>query len=132
MAGVETDQALHAEMTALEHGWFEAVRVQDWELARRFMRDDFSITTAGWMDGPVDGAEWLIHLAGRYRLDAFDYDDIRVRRYGDVAVVQCRSTQSGTILDSGESWSETFRYTDVWVFDTDRWQIAVRQATIRK
>lgn len=125
------DETLQAEMVALENSWFEALRVQDWDLARGFMREDFSITTAGWLDGPVDGAEWLLHLAGRYRLDAFDFEDVRVRRYGDVAVVQCRSRQSGTILDSGEAWDETFRYTDVWVLDPDRWRIAVRQATIR-
>lgn len=126
-----TDQDLLSELTALENAWLEALRARDWDLARQFMREDFSITTAGWMDGPVDGSEWLIHLAGRYRLDSFSYDDVRVRRYGDVAVVQCRSDQSGTIVDSGLAWSETFRYTDVWVFDPDRWRIAVRQATIR-
>jgi Domain of unknown function (DUF4440) len=126
------DQALLAEMTALESAWFEALRVQDWDAARGFMGEDFSITTAGWLDGPVPGADWLIHLAGRYRLESFDYDDIRVRRYGDVAVVQCRSRQSGTNTDDGASWSETFRYTDVWVFEGDRWRIAVRQATIRR
>ena len=95
------------------------------------MRPDFSITTAGWMDAPVDGVEWLAHVADRYRLNKFDYEDVRVRRYGDVAIVQCRSHQSGTIVASGEPWSGTFRYTDVWVLDPDGWRIAVRQATAR-
>lgn len=130
MATALQAEALVLEMTALENGWFEALRDQDWDRARRFMHDDFSITTAGWLDAPADTEQWLTHLAGRYRLDAFDYDDFRVRRYGDVTVVQCRSHQSGTILDTGEPWSESFRYTDVWVF-ADGWRIAARQATIR-
>ena len=125
------DEALVAEMSALENGWFEALRVQDWDRARQFMHEDFSITTAGWLDAPADTEQWLAHLAGRYRLDAFDYDDVRVRRYGDVAIVQCRSHQSGTILESGEPWSESFRYTDVWVSDANGWRIAARQATMR-
>jgi ketosteroid isomerase-like protein len=131
VASVGTDHALQAEMTALENAWFEALRVQDWDGARGFMHEDFSITTAGWLDAPADAKDWLKHLAGRYRLDAFDYDDVRVRRYGDVAVVQCRSHQSGTILDTGEPWSESFRYTDVWVLDSGAWRIAARQATMR-
>jgi hypothetical protein len=118
-------------MTAAEIGWFEALRLQDWDRAREFMHVDFSITTAGWLDAPASTEEWLTHLAGRYRLDSFDYDDLRVRRYGDVAVVQCRSYQSGAILDSGEPWSESFRYTDVWVLDSGSWRIAARQATMR-
>jgi hypothetical protein len=56
-----------------------------------------------------------------------------VRRYGDVAVVQCRSTQSGHFKESSEPWNEVFRYTDVWVRSEDEiWQIAVRHAGIRR
>lgn len=75
----------------------------------------------------------LESLAGRYQLEAFDYDEIAVQRYGDVAVVQCRSQQSGTLNDTGEPWSATFRYTDVWVRDDAAgWQIAVRHAGLRR
>ena len=72
-------EASVAEMTALENGWFEPLRVQE----------------------------------------------------GDVAVVRCRSHQSGTILDTGEAWSESFRYADVWILDSRGWRIAARQATMR-
>jgi hypothetical protein len=96
------------------------------------MRDDFSITTAGWIDAPIGADEWLASLDGRYRLDHFEYDDLAVRAYGDVAVVQCRSTQRGIFEETGEAWSGTFRYTDVWVRDPELgWQIAVRQAGMR-
>ena len=110
-----------------------ALRDRDWEAARRFMSPDFSITTAGWIDAPIGADAWLDTLAGRYQLDAFDYDEVAVRRYGDVAVLQCRSHQSGSLINTGESWSETFRYTDVWVRDDAAgWQIATRHAGLRR
>ncbi|MEO8462510.1 MAG: nuclear transport factor 2 family protein [Chloroflexota bacterium] len=127
------DTVLAAELTELEHAWWRALRDREWDAARRFMRPDFSITTAGWIDAPIGADAWLDTLAGRYQLDAFDYDEVAVRRYGDVAVVQCRSRQNGSLIDTGESWSETFRYTDVWVRDDAAgWQIAIRHAGLRR
>ncbi len=124
---------LTMELTELENAWWRALRDNEWEIARRYMRDDFTITTAGWIDAPVGADTWLESLAGRYQLDEFDYDEVLVRRYGDVAVVQSRSHQSGTLKDTGERWSESFRYTDVWVLDAVRgWQIAVRHAGMRR
>ena len=128
-----TDMALTSELTERQTAWWRALRDRDWELARSYMRDDFSITTAGWIDAPLGADAWLESVAGRYQLDEFDYDDVVVRRYGDVAVLQSRSHQSGTLNDTGEPWSGTFRYTDVWVFDAARgWQIAVRHAGTRR
>jgi Domain of unknown function (DUF4440) len=127
------DDELAAELTRRENEWWVALRDRDWPAARRFMRRDFSITTAGWIDAPLGADAWLESLAGRYRLDHFDYDEFAVRRYDDVAVVQCRSHQHGTLLDSGEAWSGTFRYTDVWVRDPAAgWLIAVRHAGMRR
>ncbi len=124
---------LTIELTKLENAWWGALPDRDWVRARGYMRDDFSITTAGWIDAPVGADDWLASVAGRYQLERFAYDDVVVRRYGDVAVVQSRSHQGGTMKDTGEPWSETFRYTDVWVLDaTLGWQIAVRHAGIRR
>lgn len=126
------DAVLTAELTVLENAWWRALRDRDWATARGYMRDDFSITTAGWIDAPLGADAWLESLAARYQLDEFDYDEVVVRRYGDVAVVQSRSHQSGTLSDTGEPWSGTFRYTDVWVRDdVHGWQIAVRHAGTR-
>lgn len=130
---VSDDNVLTGELTERENGWWRALRDRDWDAARQFMRDDFSITTAGWLDAPVGRDAWLESVAGRYQIDAFDYDEVAVRRYGHVAVVQCRSHQSGHLNDTGEPWSETFRYTDVWVHDdASGWQIAVRHAGLRR
>lgn len=130
---MDEDAALAAELKALESAWWVALRDGQWDVARRYMRDDFTVTTAGWIDAPLGRDAWLDSLAGRYHLEAFDYDELTVHRYGEVAVVQCRSHQSGTLLDNGEPWSGTFRYTDVWVHGPDAgWQIAVRHAGMRR
>jgi hypothetical protein len=41
-SGVATaiqDEALRAELTALENDWFEALRVQDWDRPKNGLRD---------------------------------------------------------------------------------------------
>jgi hypothetical protein len=97
------------------------------------MTDEFSITTAGWLDTPADGRAWLGHAFERFRLDWFAYDDVRVREYGGrgVVVSQSRCRQRGTDLSTGGPWAMVFRYTDVWIRDGDSWRIDVRQATGR-
>ncbi len=127
------DQTLVAKFTALENAWWRALRDRDWSDARAFMRDDFLITTAGWVDAPLGVDTWLESLAGRYQLDHFEYQEILVRRYGNVAVVLSRSTQAGRMLDTGEAWAGTFRYTDVWIEeDPGGWRIAARHAGMRR
>lgn len=129
---MKTPSPLVSEFADLETRWWDALQGRDWTKARTFMREDFSITTAGWIDAPLGADDWLASLAGRYRLDHFEYDDLAVRIYGDVAVVQCRCRQRGIFTETGEAWSGTFRYTDVWVRDPKLgWQIAVRQAGMR-
>jgi len=129
---VSDQTALVSELASLTDAWWQALRDQDWVRARTYMRDDFSITTAGWIDAPLGADAWLASLAGRYRLESFDYDEFDVRSYGEVAVVQSRSHQRGTYSETGEAWAATFRYTDVWVRDPKAgWQVAVRHAGMR-
>jgi ketosteroid isomerase-like protein len=130
---VEAAAELRTLLIEREYEWWRAIQVEDWDLARTFMRDDFSITTAGWIDAPIGREAWLESLATRYVLDAFEFDEVEARRYGDVAVIQCRSAQSGHFKESSEPWNGVFRYTDVWVLDGDEsWRIAVRHAGMRR
>ena len=49
-----------------------ALRDREWKITRRYMRDDFSITTAGWVDAPLGPGAWLESLTGWYEVDEFD------------------------------------------------------------
>jgi ketosteroid isomerase-like protein len=124
-------EALTTEIAQLEDAWTAALMDGDVDRVRSFMTDDFTITTAGWLDVPADRETWLSHAFERFRLESFEYDDVRVRRYGDVFVAQLRCRQRGSDLVAGAAWAMVFRYTDVWVRDGDAWRIAVRQATGR-
>ena len=123
---------LAAQLLERTHKWWRALRDRDWAAARAFMRDDFLITTAGWIDAPIGPDAWLETLAGRYTLETFDYDEVIVRDFGNVALVLSRSHQAGTMADTGAEWAESFRYTDAWVRESDgEWRIATRHAGIR-
>jgi ketosteroid isomerase-like protein len=115
----------------LEERWTQALVDGDLERARACMTDDFSITTAGWLDAPADGTAWFEHALGRFQLESFVFDEVVVRLYGEVAVVQSRCRQRGTERDSGKTWAMSFRYTDVWLADRPGWRVAIRHATGR-
>ena len=126
--------ALAGHISGLLDGWTQALVDGDVTRIRSFMTPTFSITTAGWLDTPADRETWLSHALERFRLDAFAYDDVRVRQYGGDAIVsQSRCRQRGTDLVSRDTWAMVFRYTDVWVREgDDAWRIDVRQATGRR
>jgi len=96
--------------------------------AAGLLRDDFLITTAGWIPEPVDKATWLAGLAGAMTLDSFTLRLVAARRFGNTAVALVESRQSGT--HDGAPFSMTFRYTDTWVLeDDDVWRLAIRHAS---
>lgn len=106
-------------LTALQRG--------DVAASADLLRDDFVITTAGWLPEPVGKEAWLQALAGRMTLERFDFRLIATRRYGDVGVVLAESFQEGT--HGGAPYSMTFRYTDVWVLESAGWRLATRHAS---
>jgi ketosteroid isomerase-like protein len=126
-----TPETLTHEFLELERAFTQAIVDGDRGRVLALMTRDFSITTAGWLDTPADGPAWLEHAFERFRLEAFTNEDLRVRRHGDVVVVQLRSLQRGLDLATGQPWAMVLRYTDVWIRDGARWQIDVRQATGR-
>jgi ketosteroid isomerase-like protein len=115
------------DLEQAERDLLEALQRGDSAASADFLRDDFLITTAGWMAKPVGKREWLDALAGPMTLEEFDLRLLATQRYGDVSVVLAESSQQGS--HDGRPYSMTFRYTDVWVYDTDRWRLATRHAS---
>ena len=104
-----------------------ALQRADLTAAAELLRNDFLITTAGWLPEPVDKATWLAELADGMTLDRFTLRLVASRRFGDMAVALVESEQSGT--HAGTPFSMTFRYTDTWVLE-DGWRLAVRHASV--
>ena len=112
----------------MESELLAALQRGDSTAASALLRDDFLITTAGWIAEPVGKDAWLASLASRVTLDSFDVRVLATQRFGTVGVVIAESAQKGT--HDGEPFALTFRYTDVWVQDESRWALATRHASI--
>jgi len=115
------------ELEQAERSLWEAFRSGNLDDAASRLRDDFLITTAGWVAEPVGKQEWMDAAREQMTLTDFDLTMIATRRYGDAAVVLCESSQTGT--HNGAPFAMTFRYTDVWVSEAGEWQLAVRHAS---
>ena len=116
------------ELEQAERDLLNALSGGDMDAAAALLRDEFLITTAGWIAEPVAKPEWLDSLAERMTLESFDLHLLATQRFGDVAVVLAESAQEGT--HDGAPFSLTFRYTDVWVRGGSGWALATRHASI--
>jgi ketosteroid isomerase-like protein len=64
---------------------------------------------------------------GRVEFESLVVDDVKVRRYGDTAVVTYRSTAKGK--DQQGAIDEQRRWTRVFVWQEGRWQLVHSQGT---
>ena len=115
----------------------EAIRVLHNELVRaqvnndvaaldRILADDHIFTNP--LGGVQTTAERLAEVkSGNRKLDALDIRDIRVRVFGDTAVVTSRATLEGR--RNGQEISGEFRGIDVYVRRNGQWQVVAAQAT---
>lgn len=115
------------ELELVESRLLAALQRADTAEVAELLRDDFIITTAGWLPEPVDKTTWLAEASHRMTLDRFTLRLVASRRFGDTAVAVVESDQSGT--HDRRPFSMTFRYTDTWVLEDDRWRLAVRHAS---
>jgi hypothetical protein len=74
-------------------------------------------------DGRVQHkADYLSDLSSRSRVNgAIANQDVAIREYGDLAVVNGISVQSG--VSGGKPWSGKFRFTRVWMKRGGEWTI---------
>ena len=116
------------ELERAERALLQALLSGDLERAGGQLRDDFLITTAGWVTDPVGKHAWFDAIREQQMtLEEFDLTLVATRRFGDAAVVVCESSQTGT--HAGTPFAMTFRYTDVWVSEAGSWRLAVRHAS---
>ena len=116
------------ELERAERELLTALSRSDTAAVAPLLRDDFLITTAGWIAEPVGKKVWLESLTERMTLASFDLRLLATQRFGDVAVALVESSQEGT--HDGEAFALNFRYTDVWVRGDSGWALATRHASI--
>jgi len=114
------------EIRRVNREFDEAEGRRDFAAIERALADDFIWTT---FEGSVfNRAETGEHLrSGDSRYELYLSDDVRVRVYGDTAVVTARLLRRGR--NSKRDLSGEFRYTRVYVKQMRRWRMVAYQMT---
>lgn len=84
------------ELELVESHLLGALERADLAGVAELLRDDFIVTTAGWLPQPVDKATCLAEASHRMTLDRFTLRLVASKRFGDTAVVLVESDQGGT------------------------------------
>jgi len=118
-----------ATLRGLNAEYDQALVTGDVEALDRIYSDDFTYTSP---DGVLRSkAEQLAFVrAGKLGLASGRSDDVRVRVYGDFALITGRF--NGAIRRAGATVAFRERYTTAWVKHTGRWVLVAEQGTIIK
>ncbi len=107
------------ELIRLEKDWAQAIVQNDAEAIGRFMADDWTIVGS---DGNVSDKATFLRLvkSGTLTHDVMEADDIKVRVYGDTAVITARGVSGGNYC--GHAFREVERVSDVYVRQDGQWR----------
>ena len=119
------NSSVMAEIQALERRWMQAWVERDIATCSAILADDFILTSARGVLMPKD--DWLAKAGGAFRCASFEWLEIIVRPFDDMAIVHGRARQQASVGD--QDWSGTFLLTDVWARRDDRWQVVARHGT---
>lgn len=113
-------------LATLERDWANAVKSRDAEKLGRIEAEEYEFTDPG---GQVwTKARQLETIrAGDLEIDSFQLSELKVRVYGDTAVVRYRITWTGRYM--GTDLSGPQRVTDVFVKRDGRWQCVASHTT---
>ena len=111
----------------MERNWGEAIVQRNIAKIREIVAPDVLLTTP---DGTAQSLDDdLAELqSGAFTADLYDSFDMKVKLYGDCAVVTGRTNLKGKY--KGEEVQDQFRWTDTFVRRKGRWQIVASQATL--
>jgi ketosteroid isomerase-like protein len=111
----------------LERSYRDAVAKQDVQALGRILAEDFIATSSR---GEIrDKTKEIddIKPSADYKMEDFSLEDIRVRVFGDTAIVTGRSILQ--VAFRGQSSTSNFRYTRVYVKRKGLWLVVSQQLT---
>jgi uncharacterized protein (TIGR02246 family) len=119
------DGADEKAISRLVHEWLDALVKNDLNALDRIIADDYVITNS---DGSVLGKQQDMEpLKAGLKFESAAVEDLKVRVYGDAAVVTGVTTFKGSF--NGRAFAARERFTDVWVRRNGRWQAVASQET---
>lgn len=117
---------LHKEIEALEMQWREAQLSNDVSVMDRLLADDYiGISASGIIETKPEAL--ALRRAGTLHITALDLNDLKVRIYGDTAVVTSRADLEGT--NGASNISGKYRYTRVYNRRFGQWKIVSFEAS---
>jgi ketosteroid isomerase-like protein len=114
------------ELIDLERAWDKAFVAKDLRFIERVLADEFVATYGDGTRGDK-AAEMAQTIDFDQRVDSSVLDSFRVRTYGDMAIVWFSRHMTGP--KSGKIVSITYRFVDVFVKRSGRWQCVSSQST---
>jgi ketosteroid isomerase-like protein len=114
------------ELLKLEKQFAAAIVKNDPEAIERFVADDWIIINAD--GGMIDKERFLgVIKSGALTHETMESDEIRVRIYGESAVVTALARSKGKFM--GQDFSTRERATDVFVRQEGQWRCVLSQLT---
>jgi len=124
---VTDSAAVSAQILALELAHNNAIARGDVAAVRRMTSDDFTfITQRGFLIGREQMLSGL--AGGEFHYEYRELSDLKVRVYGDSAVVTGLSLH--TVQQNGKESTDAYRYTRVYVRKAGQWLAVAWQVTL--
>jgi uncharacterized protein (TIGR02246 family) len=125
-AAASPTENVEQALIKLEREWAEALVKADTATLDRVMADDWSMTT--WDGKTQTKAQSIAEIkSGASKFEAASVDNIKVRVFGDAAVVTLTQTEKSQ--ERGKDSSGRYLYTDVWVKRDGKWQAVATHGT---
>ncbi len=116
----------HKEIEGLEQDWRRALLASNMSELDHLLADDYlGVTANGTLETKADLL--AMRRTGTIRLSQLDLSDLKVRVYGDTAVVTSKAEVSGT--NGGTDISGRYRYTRVYNRRNGQWRIVSFEAS---
>ena len=117
---------MEEELIKAENGFVDAIARNDLKGMERFVTDDWIIVGA---DGGIIDRERFFEVieSGMLTHELMECDDMRVRAYGDCAVVTALTRSKGKFM--GQEFTTHERSTDVFVRREGEWRCVLTQLT---
>jgi ketosteroid isomerase-like protein len=123
----KSQTTVEREILSLEEARNQAVLHGDATALDWMTSDDYTfITLRGELRTKSDILKGF--ASGSFHYDSRQISDLKVRVYGDTAVVTGRSVQKG--MENGKDYSGDYRFTRVYVKEKGRWLSVALQTTL--
>lgn len=113
------------QLTKIENDWADSYVKRDSSFVQRIAADDFSFI--GPDGNMVNKADYVKSLTGDTVFTGFKIDNLKIRTYGDAAIVIGLATISAKT--KGEDESGQYSFTDVFVKQKGEWKAVSGQVT---